>query len=255
MGESAWDNGTTGDNNVIIGKDAGGNMASGDNSVMIGATCIGNATSHSNVAVGQGINMIANIQAVAIGKGISSAPGSNSVTIGESASGAVGSVTIGRLATGVAGKTVIGSSTHGSDEIRVPGLHNVGSNTTGGPTVPCIASGTYEPTAATFTNITAVTEYSDNRWTRVGNVVTVSGMVNIQPTTGGILTSFSMTLPIPSTFAVNRECTGTATLVGMGAVTGVGTIVGATTTAFFSFQNAVSTAALDYVYSYSYEVL
>jgi hypothetical protein len=57
-----------------------------------------------------------------------------------------------------------------------------------------IKSGTYTPTAGDFTNISSATVYTA-QYTRVGNVVTVSGKVEPVTTTASTLSYFTLSLP------------------------------------------------------------
>ncbi|KKK55001.1 hypothetical protein LCGC14_3079020, partial [marine sediment metagenome] len=47
------------------------------------------------------------------------------------------------------------------------------------------------------------------QWSRIGNVVTVAGKVDIDPTSANIQAQLGMTLPIASNFANDFECGGT----------------------------------------------
>ena len=69
-------------------------------------------------------------------------------------------------------------------------------------------SGVYTPTLTNTTNISASTAY-ECQWARVGNMVIVSGQVDIDPTAAGacILT---MSIPVASTFTANGHLGGTA---------------------------------------------
>jgi len=85
-----------------------------------------------------------------------------------------------------------------------------------------IFSGTYTPTLTSVTNIGASTAFQC-QYMRVGNVVTVSGKVSIDPTTSSILTELGMSLPVASditaaqniggTFACSDSTTGNAGLI------------------------------------------
>lgn len=71
--------------------------------------------------------------------------------------------------------------------------------------------GTYTPTLTNVTNITASTAYV-SQWMRVGNIVTVSGRVDIDPNLGGSTASeLGVSLPIASNFtgANLNQCNGT----------------------------------------------
>lgn len=73
-----------------------------------------------------------------------------------------------------------------------------------------IVSGTYSPTISAPTNISG-SSASTCQWMRVGNVVTVSGAVTIQPTSGvGAATAFSLTLPVASNLAAANQLGGSA---------------------------------------------
>lgn len=69
-----------------------------------------------------------------------------------------------------------------------------------------VRSGTYTPTLTNVTNIAASTAYVC-QWLRVGNVVTVSGKVDIDPTSAGA-TELGLSLPVASNFTSNEQCGG-----------------------------------------------
>ena len=70
-------------------------------------------------------------------------------------------------------------------------------------------SGTYTPTLTGVTNV-ASTSAATTRYTRVGNVVFVSGTAAIDTTSTG-LTQFDVSLPIASNLAAGSDLTGTFT--------------------------------------------
>lgn len=73
-----------------------------------------------------------------------------------------------------------------------------------------LAAGTYTPTLFNTTNVASSTAYLCH-YSRVGNVVTVSGRVDVTPTAAASTsTSLGISLPIASNFASSVECTGTA---------------------------------------------
>ena len=72
-----------------------------------------------------------------------------------------------------------------------------------------VFSGTYTPTLTNTTNVAASTAY-ECQYMRVGNVVTVSGQVDIDPTSATTDTVLGMSLPIASALAANRQLGGTA---------------------------------------------
>ena len=75
--------------------------------------------------------------------------------------------------------------------------------------IPVLANGTYTPTLTNGANITGSTAYAA-QYLRVGNVVTVSGKVDMQATTGGLETHLGISLPIASDFAAAEQLAGTA---------------------------------------------
>lgn len=76
-------------------------------------------------------------------------------------------------------------------------------------TTSTLASGTYTPTLTNVANLDASTPYQC-QYMRVGSVVTVSGLVDIDPTAGAAATELGISLPIASDFANAQNCAGTA---------------------------------------------
>ena len=86
-------------------------------------------------------------------------------------------------------------------------------------------SGTYTPTLTNITNV-AVSVASVAQYMRVGDVVTVSGRLQVDPTAGGMF-DLSITLPIASAITDATQIAGTAVAVdpsensaGAGAIYG-----------------------------------
>ena len=75
-------------------------------------------------------------------------------------------------------------------------------------TIPALASGTYTPTLFNVTNLAASTPLQC-QYMRVGNVVTVSGRADVDPTAAGA-TRLDISLPIPSNFTDSANCGGVA---------------------------------------------
>lgn len=93
-------------------------------------------------------------------------------------------------------------------ELNTPGIHNNAGM--GDANSAAVASGTYTPTLTNVANLDASTAY-ECQWLRVGNVVTVSGRVDVDPTAaGGTLTRLGISLPVASAFTTNRQCAGVA---------------------------------------------
>lgn len=73
--------------------------------------------------------------------------------------------------------------------------------------VSTAASGTYTPTLGPSSNVAASTAHPC-QWMRIGDVVTVSGMLEIDPTAAAF-TVLDISLPIASNFSSNYQCAGT----------------------------------------------
>jgi len=72
-----------------------------------------------------------------------------------------------------------------------------------------LAAGTYTPTLTNTANIAASTAYQC-QYLRVGNTVTVSGAVDIDPTSASVQTALDISLPVSSTFGAVEDCAGVA---------------------------------------------
>lgn len=118
------------------------------------------------------------------------------------------------LSTTPIGTAAASSSIIFDDDGRLSGnsLHNSAGAVTG-TAKQYIASGTYTPTLTNVTNLAASTAYVA-QWMRVGNVVTVSGKVDVDPTAVGA-TQLGMSLPIASNLVNAEDCAGTANASGV----------------------------------------
>jgi len=79
-------------------------------------------------------------------------------------------------------------------------------------TAASVASGTYTPSATLVMNADAATP-GVAQYMRMGDVVTVSGKVNVVPTSGG-QTQIGLSLPIASAFAADGQAAGSALSTG-----------------------------------------
>ena len=88
--------------------------------------------------------------------------------------------------------------------IRGNDFHN-NALTQGGASGQDIRSGTYTPTLTNVSNSSNLVAYT-SQWMRVGNVVTVSGRVSVDPTNVSTNTQFRLTIPISysNMFGINR---------------------------------------------------
>lgn len=77
----------------------------------------------------------------------------------------------------------------------------------GYPVTPTLASGTWTPTVTSVANVASSTAYVC-LYSRVGNTVTVSGVVDIDPTSADIATTFDLSLPVASAFTLITDASG-----------------------------------------------
>jgi len=116
-----------------------------------------------------------------------------------------------------------------------------------------VFSGTYTPTLTNTTNIASSTP-SACQYLRVGDVVTVSGQVTIDPTTAGAC-NMKMTLPVASNFGSSRQAGGTFATVTSGQAD-QGAIIGDATGDQFEFRfTAVNVASAIYAFNVTYQVI
>lgn len=152
---------------------------------------------------------------------------------------------------GTSGRLVQGSDVYVTDDGRLYGtaLHNNAGAVTG-TTNQYVASGTYTPTLTIVTNVDSLTAYAA-QWMRVGNVVTVSGWVDIDVTNAAADVYFRASLPIASALAAGQQ------LGGVGAEGGVGgkvlriyadTVNDEAT--FFGGMSTASSANLSFTFTY-----
>lgn len=88
-----------------------------------------------------------------------------------------------------------------SSETTIDGLHTVGAGN--------LRSGVYTPTATLVSNVASCVP-SQFFWSRVGNVVTVSGYIAIT-TNNATSANFRLSLPIASAFSSSEQAAGSAT--------------------------------------------
>ncbi len=97
-------------------------------------------------------------------------------------------------------------------------LHNSAGAVTGA-TNQYVASGTYTPTLTNVTNVASSTP-SACQWIRVGNVVTVSGLFDVDPTSASVATELGISLPIASALTAASNVGGTASSITLVSNTG-----------------------------------
>ena len=115
--------------------------------------------------------------------------------------------------------------------------------------------GTYTPTLTAVTNVASTTA-NVFQYYRVGNVVTVSGYIQIDPTTASIDTEVGISLPIASTFGATSRCGGAGGCIVAGAFGEGATLAGDTTNNRARFLCRPSSSALrGWTMSFTYQVV
>lgn len=89
----------------------------------------------------------------------------------------------------------------------VDGQHASAFATVGHDQSVTLSSGVYTPTATGVTNMGTASPFS-SQYMRVGNTVTVSGKVNVDPTSASTLTRLRLTLPIASDIQNDEDVAG-----------------------------------------------
>lgn len=124
-----------------------------------------------------------------------------------------------------------------------------------------VTSGTYTPTLTNTTNISsstaAITHYS-----RIGNEVSVEGILNLTPTTSGLDSEIKISLPIASNFTTTTDLSGMAIQkVASGtnnasiSYSMIGVADATNDVASFTFQATGGTiAAKDFTFSFTYTI-
>lgn len=86
------------------------------------------------------------------------------------------------------------------------------------------SSGSYTPVLTTITNVATATVAAPWMWSRIGDIVTVDGMIQIAAAANGQV-KVEATLPVPSNLAVSGDLSG---VIGALAPSQVGSVVGST---------------------------
>ena len=124
---------------------------------------------------------------------------------------------------------------------------------TGNPT-GTITSGTYTPTITNTTNVASSTAYS-TQYLRVGNTVTVSGMVNVDVTAGTTLTEIGISLPVASDFANAYEGAGLIHFEASTSMTGAIRADATNNRMTALWTNDATVDARDFVFHFTYQVI
>ena len=206
-GYNAVSTGVTGDYNIGLGTDTGKALTTGTYNILLGYQAGDTITTGSNnVIIGQSLDAQSNttsnqlsIQNAIFGTG-------NNGTGTTASTGKIGIYTVAPTCA----LDVTGGIATSRTAVTSPAA-----------TDGNIFSGTYTPTLTGVTNVTSTTAYVC-QYMRVGNVVTVSGKIEVTPTVNNAQTTIGVSLPIASNFANSQECGGAAhsvanTVLGHGA--------------------------------------
>lgn len=117
-----------------------------------------------------------------------------------------------------------------------------------------IKSDTYTPTCTAVTNVDSCSGNA-SQYIRVGDVVTVSGSVSVDPTASGVATNIRISLPIPSNLTASSNVAGTAAPI-TGTANNVAVISGnvANKTADMDWS-AGHTADRQYFFHFTYRII
>lgn len=96
-----------------------------------------------------------------------------------------------------------------ADRLEFAAGYHVASATATG-TTPAIQSGTYTPGLTSITNVFGTPAAQASQWMRVGNVVTVSGIIEVEPASSASDTVVAVSLPIASSLTADEHLSGTA---------------------------------------------
>lgn len=120
-----------------------------------------------------------------------------------------------------------------------------------------IGSGTFTPTLTNGANVAASTAYSC-QYMQVGGTVTVSGRVDIDPTSVATLTSLDMSIPVTSAFSAQNNCGGTGgNTLSVSADASTGTIYAnaANDRVTLDFVTGTDVANRGWFFTYTYTIL
>lgn len=120
-----------------------------------------------------------------------------------------------------------------------------------------ISTGTYTPTLTNVLNSDASSVYGTFYYQRIGNQVTVTGVISIDPTSATTQTQVDISLPIASDLAQFWQLTGQAAANATVNTVEAGAIVGDVTNnrAILAFLSGSFTGVGDYTIRFTYEVL
>ena len=121
------------------------------------------------------------------------------------------------------------------------------STSTAGTT---LTAGTYTPTLTSTLNSDGVSAY-EAKYSRVGNIVTVSGALDFDPTASGAVSYTTISVPIVSDLATEYDCAGTAVNGNIGGESGhIGADASADECIMVFFSGTTSNYTWRYIFQY-----
>jgi hypothetical protein len=219
FGLKALQNNVSGQANNGVGHEALLNVNTGSRNNGMGNTALGSVTSGSfNTGIGDGVGL-------GITSSVALASGNENTLIGRNAD-VTNAAALNRIALGATASADTDYQFALPDNVdyfkfrgnnfelpSTDGSANAVLQTDGAGVLSfglVLDANTYTPSLTNVTNVTASTAFI-SQYTRIGNVVTVSGKVDIDPTAAGATPAeLGMSLPIASNFTTEEQCGGTA---------------------------------------------
>lgn len=283
LGENAGRTVITGSKNIFIGSGSGFNAS--QSTSVVGSVAIGNDSyteAGSQFVVGSTGSPITDFR---FGTGSSSStPYAITLQPSKVATGVVntsgadfninGGLSTGLGTGGAINFSTSGQSASGSVEnppntrftimtfgtLRGYAMHNNIIDAQGDSSQQDIRSGTYTPTVSATTNITTSNvPINSAMWSRVGNIVTVSGTIDLTFTATNTTTTFSLSLPFSSSnFTTNYQASGTAfkapALASSPSMVTISSNIGAQTVLFTTYSNTTA-GSQEHRFTFQYEVV
>lgn len=117
-----------------------------------------------------------------------------------------------------------------------------------------VASGTESQSPVGVTNVATITAVGATRYQRIGDVVFAAGKVSVDPTTAGVLTEFTIALPIAEAIVNDNQGSGMAVSDRAGEPAAYARSDATTDAMFFSVTPTSGSVHL-YSYQFSYVIV
>lgn len=114
---------------------------------------------------------------------------------------------------------------------------------------PLVLNGTYTPTITNGSNVDATTAYAC-QWSRVGNVITISGKIDVDATINTTATEVGISLPVASAISNDYEVAGTANCPSIGQSAAILGDAGNNRASLQFICNSVGNNSMYFIFSY-----